>query len=148
MMNAWLKNPLKNPLLVDTEEVELQVVEQLEEPELEQVIRKYQLDLPSETQAEKLRRISNQHRLDRVILFGCGCIVTVNGEFAFLLFAAFLNSNSDKFTYQLCDYRSHQLCFSRVALLFGSPPGSLIYIVLISGTIRFLPTACIDGIET
>ncbi|KAL3771303.1 hypothetical protein ACHAW5_004512 [Stephanodiscus triporus] len=93
-VDIMMNSRLKNPLLVDTEEVELHVVEQLAGPELEQVIRKYQFDMPSETQAEKLRRISNQLMLDRVVLFGCGCIVAVNG------------------------------------------------------TIRFLPTACIDGIET
>ena len=42
---------LKNPLLVDTVDVELQAVEQEEGPELklEQAIKKIQLDMPPET---------------------------------------------------------------------------------------------------
>ena len=72
---------LKNPLLVDTVDVELQAVEQEEGPELkvEQAIKKFQLDMPMETREEKLLRISSQNRLDRVIFLLSGCIVLVNG---------------------------------------------------------------------
>jgi hypothetical protein len=72
---------LKNPLLVDTVDVELQAVEQEEGPELtlEQAIKKIQLDMPPETREEKLIRICSQNRLDRVILLWSGCIVVVNG---------------------------------------------------------------------
>lgn len=72
---------LKNPLLVDTVDVELQAVEQEEGPELtlEQAIKKIQLDMPPETREEKLIRICSQNRLDRVILLWSGFIVVVNG---------------------------------------------------------------------
>ena len=72
---------LKNPLLVDTADVELQAVEQEEGPELklEQAIKKIQLDMPPETREEKLIRICSQNRLDRVILLWSGFIVVVNG---------------------------------------------------------------------
>ncbi len=72
---------LKNPLLVDTVDVELQAVEQEEGPELklEQAIKKFQLDMPPKTREEKLIRICSQSRLDRVILLWSGCIVVVNG---------------------------------------------------------------------
>lgn len=71
---------LKNPLLVDTVDVELQAVEQEEGPELklEQAIKKIQLDMPPETREEKLIRICSQNRLDRVILLWSGFIVVVN----------------------------------------------------------------------
>ena len=72
---------LKNPLLVDTVDVELQAVEQEEGPELklEQAIKKIQLDMPPETREEKLIRRCSQNRLDRVILLWSGFIVVVNG---------------------------------------------------------------------
>ena len=71
----------KNPLLVDTVDVELQAVEQEEGPELklDQAIKKFQLDMPPETREEKLIRICSQNRLDRVILLWSGFIVVVNG---------------------------------------------------------------------
>jgi hypothetical protein len=72
---------LKNPLLVDKEEVELQIqaAEQRAEKGIEQAIRKYNLEVPSEAQMETMLRQSNQDGWDRAILYSCGCIVVVNG---------------------------------------------------------------------
>jgi hypothetical protein len=52
----------------------------------------------------------------------------------------------EKLTLLMYDSLSYLLCFSRVALLFGCL-GILVYVVLHSRTIRFIPAARIDQIE-
>ena len=73
---------LNNPLLVDAEDdVELRVHAAEQQAESDFVERAMRILSPllSETQMETITRLSNQDRSDRAILFGCECIVFVNG---------------------------------------------------------------------
>ena len=74
---------LKNPLLVDAEDVELQeqaaAAEQKAEPDFIERAIKVLSPLLSETQMETMTRLFNQDTSDRAIFFGCGCIALLNG---------------------------------------------------------------------
>ena len=74
MRSPWLKEHL-----LDDPEVELPAVPP-ENAELEQAIEKWRLERPAETSEEKTMRISNQARIDRLVIVGYGIVMAISGQ--------------------------------------------------------------------
>mmetsp|Transcript_41263 Transcript_41263/g.74375 ORF Transcript_41263/g.74375 Transcript_41263/m.74375 type:complete len:301 (+) Transcript_41263:101-1003(+) len=72
MRSPWLKEHL-----LDDPEVELPAVPP-ENAELEQAIEKWRLGRPAETLEEKTMRISNQARIDRLVIVGYGIVMAIS----------------------------------------------------------------------